>query len=59
VEAIRYCRGLECHGGESASCDGADGQRVQVFKVVGVPMGQAEYVKPIWGLMERTHFYEE
>jgi hypothetical protein len=39
--------------GESASCPGQPMQEVQVFKVAGVPVGKAVFVKPNDGLMKR------
>lgn len=56
-EQVRVGRHLGV--GEAAACGGADGERVEVFKVVGIPVGEAVYSKPVWGLMERTHFDEE
>ena len=42
-------------GEAPSSCGDAPGQRVQVFKVVGVPATQAVFAKPVYGLMARSN----
>ena len=44
--------------GETSACSGDDGQRVQVFKVVGVPVKRAVHAEPVYGLMMRSHLDE-
>jgi hypothetical protein len=39
--------------GERATCPGQPERQVQVHKLVGVPVGQAVFSKPEFGLMER------
>lgn len=39
--------------GERATCPGQPVRQVQVYKVVGVPVGQDVFSKPEFGLMER------
>ncbi|MDP2773953.1 MAG: hypothetical protein Q8O61_10380 [Nocardioides sp.] len=39
--------------GERATCPGQPVRQVQVYKVVGVPVGQGVFSKPEFGLMER------
>jgi hypothetical protein len=39
--------------GEAATCPGQAAQEVHVFKVVGIPVAQAVFSKPEFGLMER------
>lgn len=51
-------RGRRLGFGEMADCPGVQGERVQVFKVVGVPVQRAVYVAPN-GLMKRSHFDTE
>ena len=42
-------------GEAPSSCGDDPGQRVQVFKVVGVPATQAVFAKPVYGLMARSN----
>ena len=44
--------------GEMAACKGAEGDRVRVFKIVGVPAQQAVYIDR-YGSMVRSHFDKE
>jgi hypothetical protein len=39
--------------GEAATCPGRAAQEVRVFKVVGVPVAQAVFSEPEFGLMTR------
>ena len=39
--------------GERATCPGQPERQVQVYKVLGVPVGQGVFSKPEFGLMER------
>jgi hypothetical protein len=39
--------------GEAATCPGQAAQEVHAFKVAGVPVAQAVFSKPEFGLMER------
>ena len=39
--------------GEAATCPGQAVQEVRVFKVVGIPVAQAVFSEPEFGLMER------
>jgi hypothetical protein len=41
-----------------AYCGRGDGDRVQVFKVVGVPVERAVFAEPPYGLAVRSHFDE-
>jgi hypothetical protein len=40
-------------GGERATCPGHPRQQVQVYKVVGVPIGHGVFSTPEFGLMKR------
>lgn len=46
-------------GQAATACAGADAERVQVYKVVGIPATRAVFAKPVFGLMQRTHFDQE
>ncbi|GAB3772491.1 hypothetical protein GCM10027600_32360 [Nocardioides ginsengisegetis] len=59
VGSLPGLKRTEIHAGkrlgtaEAATCPGQAVQEVHVFKVVGVPVAQAVFAKPEFGLMER------
>jgi hypothetical protein len=59
VESLPGLKRTEIHAGkrlgvgEAATCAGQPVRKVQVFKVVGIPVAEAVFSKPEFGLMER------